>query len=102
MPHTKTTLKILTLSIGLFFVFSTTAHAEVIKSFDSQITVNPDASVSVVETIVYDSEGLEKHGIYRDITPRNAKGEKMMLKDISVATPSGSAYQWSRLTDNGN
>jgi hypothetical protein len=43
MPHTKTTLKILTLSIGLFFVFSTTAHAEVIKSFDSQITVNPDA-----------------------------------------------------------
>lgn len=92
------------LFIGLFFalVFASNAHAEVIKTFDSQITVNKDASVSVVETIVYDSEGLEKHGIYRDITPRNAKGEKMMLKDISVATPSGSAYQWSRLTDNGN
>lgn len=57
------------------FSFASNVHAEVIKTFDAQIIVNKDASVSVVETIVYDSEGLEKHGIYRDITSKNANGK---------------------------
>lgn len=102
MQVVKTTLKIIFVSLGLFFVFSTAAHAEVIKSFDSQITVNKDASVSVVETIVYDSEGVSKHGIYRDITPKNAKGEVMKIQDISVVDTYGAAYQWSQQRNNGD
>lgn len=102
MQVVKTTLKIIFVSLGLFFVFSTAAHAEVIKSFDSQITVNKDASVSVVETIVYDSEGVSKHGIYRDITPKNAIGEAMKIQDISVADTLGAAYQWSQQRNNGD
>lgn len=65
----KTVLKIVLLSLGLFFITSTSTYAEVIKSFDSRITVNTDSSIDVVETITYDSEGLVKHGTYRDIRP---------------------------------
>lgn len=102
MNKQKTILKIFSISLGLFFVFASSARAEVIKTFDSHITVNKDASVSVVETIVYDSEGTSKHGIYRDITPKNAKGEVMKIQDISVADTSGAAYQWSQQRNNGD
>ena len=90
------------LLVGVFFVFAVPVHAEVIKSFDSQIMVNKDASVSVVETIVYDSEGINKHGIYRDITPQNAKGEMMKIRDISVADVSGVVYPWQQQKNNGD
>lgn len=39
----------------------------VIEQFDADITVNPDTTVEVRETIVVDFFDLEKHGIYRTI-----------------------------------
>ncbi len=102
MVQRKTVLQISILCLGLFFALTTNASAEVIKTFDAQIIVNKDASVSVVETIVYDSEGLEKHGIYRDITPRNAKGEVMKIQDISVVDAIGAPYHWQQQRNNGD
>ncbi len=43
------------------------AQTEGIRSFDSRITVNPDGSMQVVETIAVESAGVDMvHGIYRD------------------------------------
>ncbi len=102
MKKQKIALRISVLTLGLFFIISTYVSAEVIKSFDSKITVNTDASVTVIETIMYDSEGLEKHGIFRDITPFSSEGKRMQIKDISVVDPSGTPYQWQRQTNNGD
>ncbi len=98
----KATLKILSISFGLFFIFSGLVHAEIIKKFNSQITVNKDSSVSVIETITYDSESVLKHGIYRDITPISAQGKKLLIKDISVTDAAGVQYQWQQQTNNGD
>ena len=47
------------------------AQTERIRSFDSRITVNPDGSMLVKETIDVDSEGVDiVHGIYRDLPTR--------------------------------
>ena len=43
------------------------ARAEIIRSFDSVVRANRNASLDVTETVVYDFEGQNKHGIYRDI-----------------------------------
>lgn len=43
------------------------ALAEKIVDFDSQMVINQDRSIDVTETITYDSEGLEKQGIFRTI-----------------------------------
>ena len=102
MYRLKTVLKIALLSLGLFFAFSAHVSAEVIRSFDAQITVNTDNSVSVVETILYDSEGLQKHGIYRDITPRSSEGKTMSINSISVVDSVGRPYQWHREINNGD
>lgn len=49
------------------------AQTEGIRSFDSRITVNPDGSMQVVETIVVESAGVDiVHGIYRDFPTRYA------------------------------
>lgn len=98
----KVALWISTLTLGLFFVLSTIAGAEVIKSFDSQIVVNTDSSIKVLETIVYDSEGLEKHGIFRDIKPRSAQGNKISVTNISVTDGFGQSIQWEKQIHNGD
>lgn len=59
------------LLFSLFFVsgllIGVAAKAESIKSFKTDIEVNPDASINVVESIKYDFGGEQKHGIFRDI-----------------------------------
>lgn len=52
----------------LFFILPVSfAAAEKIQSFSSDIVLLPDSSYTVTETIQYDFESAEKHGIYRDI-----------------------------------
>ncbi len=43
------------------------ALAERILDFDSKMVINQDRSIDVTETITYDSEGIEKQGIFRTI-----------------------------------
>lgn len=62
------------LTIICFFCLSLSAQAEeTIANFQSDVTVNQDASLDVVETIAVNSEGNEiRHGIFRDF-PTNYK-----------------------------
>jgi len=59
-----------------------TITGEHIKSFQSEITINKDGTIDVKETIVYDFDYLEKHGIYREIPfiKTNQDGKKYELK----------------------
>jgi predicted membrane protein DUF2207 len=53
--------------LALLLASPAAAQTEGIRSFDSRITVNPDGSMQVVETIVVESAGVDiVHGIYRD------------------------------------
>ena len=51
----------------LLALAATAARAETIRSFESQVRANKDASLDVTETIVYDFEGARRRGIFRDI-----------------------------------
>ncbi len=61
-------LSAVALSIGAALVaLAPPAAAEYIGSIEVDVTVNPDTSFRVVETIVYDFEYDYRHGIFRDI-----------------------------------
>jgi len=71
--------------VGVFSIVSIAqVYAESIERFESNIVIHTDSSLSVTETIVYDSEGQEKHGIYRDIRLKSAADTRLEVKDISV------------------
>lgn len=65
-----------TLFVFVLAVLATASSAsaqpeERIRSFDARITVNPDGSMLVAETISVDAEGIDiRHGIYRDFPTR--------------------------------
>ena len=59
------------LCLFLLAAASATAQTERIRSFDSNITVNSDRSMQVVETITVEAAGIDiLHGIYRDFPTR--------------------------------
>jgi uncharacterized membrane protein YgcG len=65
------------------------AQTEGIRSFDSRITVNPDGSMQVIETIVVESAGVDiVHGIYRDFptrySDRAGNGYSVLFDVVSV------------------
>ncbi|MDD4412174.1 MAG: DUF2207 domain-containing protein [Patescibacteria group bacterium] len=59
------------LLFSLFFIVGLliggVVRAENIKLFKTDIEVNPDSSINVVESINYDFGSEQKHGIFRDI-----------------------------------
>jgi uncharacterized membrane protein YgcG len=62
-----------TLSFALAIVWLAAPAArasESIGNYDVQITIQPNGEISVVETIDYDFDGEEHHGITRDIPTR--------------------------------
>ena len=64
--------------------------SEFIEHFDSDITVNPDGSIDIKETIVVHHEGIKiRRGIYRDLS--TLKGESY---DIISVTRNGLAEPW--------
>jgi len=58
---------LLLISTGLWFFSYQTVAAEVIKNFTVDIALAESGSFVVTETIVYDFEGSEKHGIFRNV-----------------------------------
>ena len=68
-------------------VLSPSAAAESISSLTVDVTVNPDTSFRVVETIRYDFEGEYRHGIFRDIPVYDdtVTGQRRTY-DVSVAS----------------
>ncbi|MEN9524262.1 MAG: hypothetical protein RL536_331 [Candidatus Parcubacteria bacterium] len=77
-------------------------NEESISSFNSVVAVNLDNSVSVEETIVYNTGALQRHGIYRDIRPVSSEGRAMDITNINVTDSNGSSVTWVRQSAGGN
>lgn len=71
---------VIVMVIGLI---PTTTFAEVVRNFDSIITINTDRSIQVEENISYDFEESERRGIYRVIPTRgiNITGDIRSLQN---------------------
>jgi uncharacterized membrane protein len=65
---------------------------EAITNFHSDISVNVDNSVDVVETITYNTGSQNRHGIYRDIYPYSSTGKKMAIDNVSVTDENNLSY----------
>ncbi len=104
MSKTKITLLISSLFFGLFLFSVAPVNAEVVRNFDSQIKINSDSSIIVTETIKYDFENSEKHGIYRYI-PVNYKtqsGNKNVNLELETITLDGNAENFVISKDGSN
>jgi len=94
----------------LFFLISPlsaqTISGEKIQSFAAQIKINKGGTINVSEKIVYDFDGLEKHGIYRIIPyiKKNKEGKLFQLdfKDISVRDENERPYRYTISKTNDN
>ncbi len=79
-------------------------HAEEIKTFTANYTVQKDGSVAVEETIEYDFGSENKHGIFRDIPviKKNEEGKKFILEfsDVVVADENDVLYRFTRSQEN--
>ena len=85
----KSVKKLLTfLSLLLLFLFKPQiSFAEVIRSFDVNIVAGKTGEMDITETINYDFEALDKHGIYRYIPIYSKVGDLyriLNIKDIKV------------------
>ncbi|MDA1079801.1 MAG: DUF2207 domain-containing protein [bacterium] len=72
-----------------------------VKSFHADIVINQDTSLSITETIVYQTN-LQKHGIYRYIPMTYNQGgqrEVLPIRDISVSDLAGEPMPF---TQSGN
>lgn len=74
---------------------------ESIKTFYSTVEVNRDNSISVEEKIVYETGGIERHGIYRDINLLSSTKNRMSITDITVSDETGNAHVFE-LSKTGN
>ena len=90
----------ITLVLGSFFV-ATKIYAEnksldreAIVDFSSDISVNGDNSVDVIETIVYSTGPLQRHGIYRDIYPYSSQNRKMTIENVIVTDGNNQPIQY--------
>ncbi|MBN2722424.1 MAG: DUF2207 domain-containing protein, partial [Campylobacterales bacterium] len=89
------------LLIAVFFIsLATNVLAERITAYEVNLTVKQSGELAIVESIEYDFEQEQKHGIYRDI-PFMVKGERrpkdIGLYDFSVQLD-GSSVQWEKST----
>lgn len=77
---------------------------EHIQFFDSKIDIKKDGSIFVKETIVYDFDSLQKHGIYRTIpfTKRDEKNTRFDLsfENFAVTDETGKSYKFEKTTQN--
>lgn len=91
----KKIVLLLTIVISTAIFYFTPAQAEVIRSFNADIIVEKNGTTAITETIVYDSEGIERRGIFRTIRLRSADGEKVSLNNLSVTDLSGVRYDYT-------
>jgi len=77
----KPTIMLLLIGTGLWFFSFQSVSAEVIKNFTADIEVAESGSFVVTETIVYDFEGAEKHGIFRNVKSTHAEAASAWYKE---------------------
>jgi len=96
----KAALSITFIFLGLFFAFSGTSRAEIIRDFSTEINVLPDSTLLVKERISYDFENSIRRGIYRYIPLKNTKGDRIKIKVISVKDLDDVEYSFTTETKN--
>jgi hypothetical protein len=77
-------LRFLFLSLVLFFTNLPVASAEVIKDFSAEYYIDTDGVVEVTESINYDFEGVERHGIFRTIEKNHPQPATAWYKNRST------------------
>lgn len=104
----KLLVVIVALALSIVFPSYTTASAgygEKIDSYDSQVMLHKDNSVSIVETIAYDFANNSHHGIYRDIPVDYHDGNTNYYLNFrlgNVTDDQGTALETKVSTENGN
>jgi len=101
--------KILVTALATFaFLFPKLAFAQQavdkVTSFHSEITINQDTSISIKETIGYETN-LQKHGIYRYIPVRYQRSGfsyTVKIKDIKITDDLGQAIPYTSFKQSGN
>lgn len=91
----------------LLVVLQAGVSAEVIRSFDEDITLNKDCSLDVTENIKMDFDGTYKHGILRWIPVEYKRHGGAYTLDLHVVSVTDEAdhpysYQTSRMHENLN
>lgn len=90
----------------LLFIPLFNVDAESISRMDVDITINKDATIDVVERILYDFGNAQRHGIYRDIPAKYktdaGNNRSVKLSDVSVADESGRTYNYVVSTEGRN
>lgn len=74
-------------AFALLWLLPRAVHAEVIHSFDVSASLTSERRMEVTETIKYDFEESERHGIYRNIPiryDRNGANYRLHLSDVSA------------------
>lgn len=71
-------------AVGVF-AFASNARAEKISSFDISTKIERDGSVNLTEYIQYDFEGVERHGIFREIPLFSKDGPKIAIEVLGVS-----------------
>ena len=70
MPHRLLVVVVMVMALGLWSAPAFADEGWVIQRFASDITIQRDNSLHIVETIDVDFRGLQKHGIFRTIPVR--------------------------------
>ncbi|MFA5935640.1 MAG: DUF2207 domain-containing protein [Patescibacteria group bacterium] len=73
--------------LGTAMLLPRLVHAEAIRDFDVSASLDTERNLSITETIVYDFEDEDRHGIFRTIPvnyQRNGASYKFHLEHISV------------------
>ncbi len=89
--------RFLPLFVCLCCLSSTRCRAEVIRSYDVAVRLQKDTTLDVTETIVYDFENAQKHGIFRYVPVRynrNGNTYSLYLDVQSVTDENGRALHY--------
>ncbi len=96
----KKTLFTFTLFVSLNILFKSLVFAEKIDSFYSDVQINKDGTVTIEETIKYDFESSQKHGLVRDLVfkTKNEDGKTYItnISIISISDDKGYQYNYSK------
>ncbi len=84
----------------VFFSYASVAvAAEIINDFHADIAIRQDGSARVVETIAYDFNADERHGIFRDIPLTTDQGPRLSIRLVDVRDEYGNSIRATTSAD---
>lgn len=88
------------LIIAIFLSPTTFIFAEKIEDYNVDIRINSDASIDIKESILYDFESAQRHGIERKLIVESDEDRPApKYKNIEVKDENGKIYQMSTYND---